>query len=258
MDWQQLAETLSGNEIVLWTIAGALVAWGTEIWKRCRQGQVGTAQEGIGAGWAEKKIVPVVGAVLVGAVRTVAAGDWSWGLMLSTAMGVWMTASGLHNVTRKAPTKPGERKRVEDLLKGSGSGLIILLCVVLLMAPVCVVADESPAVADAIDTGFGMIEARAYKPLFPDTTLEFGGGLAVQLLVVPEDLLVLGSMLGGHRVFADVAYVRGQCAFGGSVSLRGAAKDDGLRLFGVLWKEDDFEASGGVAYGWKVDLKELF
>jgi len=253
MDWQQLANTLletPEQKAAIMAAVGYVVMQAYKwLRKRFDKKRVDAAQ---GAGFTEKRIVALATGAVLGLLATVAEGC-EWSQLLPNMLYALIGSSGVHNMLRTDSSKT-----IKDAITPPGAGLPVILCVVLLTAPACVLADETPAIETAIDTGFGMVEARAYKPIWPDTTLEFGGGLAVQLCVVPEDLLVLGSMLGGHRVFADVAYVRGQCAFGGSVSLRGAAKDDGLRLFGVLWKEDDFEASGGVAYGWKVDLKELF
>jgi len=255
MGWVEIATQIQANPDITRALAAAtaftVVGIIKRVWKR-RTGKA-LSERDMSSLW--KKLTAVFAGVITGLVVVVlSCGDWSQ--FIPTAFWATLGASGWHGFMRK-DKKQKEGISVEEMIARSNAGAILLLLslTLLVLTPVAASADD---VVQSIDTGFGTIEARAYKPLFPDTTLEFGGGLAVQLCVVPEDLLVLGSMLGGHRVFADVAYVRGQCAFGGSVSLRNAAKDDGLRLFGVLWKEDDFEASGGVAYGWKVDLKELF
>ena len=110
-----------------------------------------------------------------------------------------------------------------------------------------------PAGADPLD-----LEARVYKPLAPDVTLEVGGGIAVELGTVPERWFVVGPVLGGHKVFADILYIRGKSAFGGSVSLRKAERDDHIRLWGTGWKDTGWEWSCGVAVGWPLDVGGLF
>lgn len=125
-----------------------------------------------------------------------------------------------------------------------------LLAVVLLVA-------LAPGVA-AEEFGFGSIEARAYVPIAPDPELEIGGGFAFGLGIVPDDAFAVGGYLGGRKVFADVLYVRGQCAGGLSISLNRTEHDNGERLTGAIWREDDFEWSILFSYGVPLDIGGLF
>ncbi len=134
--------------------------------------------------------------------------------------------------------------------------LLMVSCVALCALPIF--ADDGAPAPDPLDTGFGRLEARAYKPILPDLSLQFGAGVAMQVGVIPDGWPLLSPLLGGRRLFADWVLVEGQNALGASISLKRAEVDDGARLFAVIWKEDDFEASAGFAYGWNVDLADLF
>jgi len=106
--------------------------------------------------------------------------------------------------------------------------------------------------------GFGVIEGRAYTPLLKiDDDLDLGGGVALQLGVVPEDTWILGPFIGGHKIFVDGLVIDGQWAGGGSISLKPAGDDNQFRFFGVGWREtgpDRFNGTFGLAYGWNLDV----
>lgn len=87
--------------------------------------------------------------------------------------------------------------------------------------------------------GFGELEGRVVKPLAPDLSLEFGGGISVELGLLPPDWPVIAE----RRVFVDALLVGGQVALGMSLSLRGARQDDGLRLGGAIYRSEGFEWS---------------
>jgi len=77
----------------------------------------------------------------------------------------------------------------------------------------------------------GDFEARAYTALAPHPAENWGAGIAVQAWTTPETW----AFLGGHKIFADAVYLQDATAIGGSVSVRQAAQDNGLRAFAVGW-----------------------
>jgi len=74
-------------------------------------------------------------------------------------------------------------------------------------------------------SGFGNIEVRVVKPFIP-ATLDFAGGISLQLTTLP-------AVLGTRKIFVDAlaSTENGNSGYvGGSVSLKSAYDDDGLRI----------------------------
>ena len=92
----------------------------------------------------------------------------------------------------------------------------------------------------------GDFEARAYTALAPNAAEDWGAGLAVEIAILPD----AWAVIGGRAVFADVVYLENATAIGGSVSVRPAAQDNGLRAFAVGWLGAD---RGG---NWCVGLSQ--
>ncbi len=129
--------------------------------------------------------------------------------------------------------------------------VVAMLTVMVLVA--CVLAASAE--------GFGVIEGRAYTPLLKiDEDIDLGGGLALQIGVIPEDTWLIGPFIGGHKLFIDGLIIDGQWGGGASLSLKPAADDNYFRAFVVGWREtgpDRFQGTFGLAYGWEIDLSDL-
>jgi len=109
-------------------------------------------------------------------------------------------------------------------------------------------ADDKPFTAKAKvtsktvvdDTGsFGNLEGRIVKPFVPGDW-NVAGGIALQLTTLPDWVPFVSS----RKIFADALVStdeENQTYLGGSISLKPASSDDGLRLGVELFGPDAFE-----------------
>jgi hypothetical protein len=96
--------------------------------------------------------------------------------------------------------------------------LLILLCL-------CVTVVRADTLPTPDWGGFGNLELRWVKPIAP-MTLDVGVAGACQLFTWPRDWIAIG----GRKMFADVIYTTQNVLYlGGSISLKPADSDDGLR-----------------------------
>ena len=97
--------------------------------------------------------------------------------------------------------------------------------------------------------GFGNMEFRVLKPLAP-LTFDIGLCEAIQLTTLPTDWIIVG----GRKIFADIAYTtQNALLWGGSISLKPAVADDGLRG-DILFRTDTHTVVVGVSYATKFDF----
>ena len=84
----------------------------------------------------------------------------------------------------------------------------------------------------------GAFELRAYTPVLPSPDYTIGGGVAWQFAEVGEEWFVIGRIFPGHGLFVDVLYMD-EGRVGGSISVRPMIVDNGLRVFGSAWWDDN-------------------
>ena len=196
--------------IILWAqenpyiVAGAITYLVVAAWKWVRGAEPPTV--------TAKRIAAFVVAVVTGAATIAAAGAWDWGQFLAVVLGAAGVATGIHQLVEKPLT--------------SGEKLPIRPAFPFVLALVAALALSVPCAAEP-----GDIEGRLYTSLVPTPAENWGAGIAVEAWTFPETWPVVG----GKLLFGDAVYLRDATALGGSVSVRQAAEDNGLRAFTVGW-----------------------
>lgn len=212
---EQIGTLLTNDEAARALVVAAVVWVVVALFKLVRKGEteseVAKFQTATGA---------LVAAALLTVLSAVQANGWTFaGLSLGAVairvLVAWWGAMGANSAIKRAAG-----------FAASTTGATLLLVGALLVASVLC----SSVAADP-----GDIEARAYTALAPTFAETWGAGIAVEAWTFPETWPVFG----GKLLFGDAVYLRDATALGGSVSVRPADQDNGLRGFAVGWIDGD-------------------